>query len=91
VFLQVGLGDREDSGPAPKISRPSINRESHLSDPNSSDHVVAITELREQIATMQKQLNAKDQQLLAKEKQVIPIRNFVFLHDSDLVTYLEKN
>ena len=39
-------------------------------DPNSSDHVVAITELREQVATLQKQLTVKDNQLLAKEKQV---------------------
>ena len=50
------------------MSRPTISRDS-LVDPNSSDHVVAITEMREQIATLQKQLNAKDQQLLGKEKQ----------------------
>ena len=41
-----------------------------LGDPNSSDHIVAITELREQLATLQKQLTAKDNQLLSKEKQV---------------------
>lgn len=41
-----------------------------LVDPNSSDHVVAITELREQVATLQKQLTGKDNQLLSKEKQV---------------------
>nr|CAG4638308.1 EOG090X02IW [Cyclestheria hislopi] len=70
---KVGLGEREDSGPAPKISRPIINRDS-LVDPNSSDHVVAITELREQVATLQKQLSAKDQQLLAKEKQITELK-----------------
>lgn len=59
--------DREE--PAAKIFRPMINRET-LVDPNSSDHVVAITELREQVATLQKQLSSKDNQLLAKEKQV---------------------
>lgn len=65
----MGLSDREDTGPAAKIFRPMINREA-LVDPNSSDHVVAITELREQVATLQKQLTGKDNQLLAKEKQV---------------------
>jgi hypothetical protein len=71
VFLnhQVGLGDREDTGPPAKIFRPMINRDAMV-DPNSSDHVVAITELREQVATLQKQLTVKDNQLLAKEKQV---------------------
>lgn len=46
-----------------------VNRDA-LVDPNSSDHIVALTELREQIATLQKQLSAKDGQLLTKEKQV---------------------
>lgn len=66
---QVGLGEREDTGPPAKIFRPMINRDAMV-DPNSSDHVVAITELREQVATLQKQLAVKDNQLLAKEKQV---------------------
>ena len=68
--MQVGLGD-SDTGPPAKVFRPMINRDT-LVDPNSSDHVVAITELREQVATLQKQLAAKDNQLLAKEKQVSP-------------------
>jgi hypothetical protein len=46
-----------------------VNRDA-LVDPNSSDHIVALTELREQIATLQKQLSVKDGQLLTKEKQV---------------------
>lgn len=50
-----------------------INRDAMV-DPNSSDHVVAITELREQVATLQKQLSVKDNQLLAKEKQVSPLQ-----------------
>lgn len=39
-------------------------------DPNSSDHVVATTQLKEKIASLQKQLSAKDAQLLAKDRQV---------------------
>lgn len=38
--------------------------------PSNSDHVVAITQLREQIATLQKKLQHKDNQLLQKEKEV---------------------
>lgn len=40
-------------------------------DPNSSDHVVATTQLKEKIAHLQKQLALKDSQLLAKDRQVI--------------------
>lgn len=38
--------------------------------PSNSDHVVAITQLREQIATLQKKLQQKDGQLLQKDKEV---------------------
>lgn len=39
-------------------------------DLNSLGDIVAVTELREQLASLQKQLTAKDKQLLSKEKQV---------------------
>lgn len=39
-------------------------------DPNSSDHVVAMTDLREQIASLQKKLAMKDKELLEKDKLV---------------------
>lgn len=39
-------------------------------DPNSSDHVVAVTQLKEKIAHLQKQISIKDGQLLAKDRQV---------------------
>lgn len=39
-------------------------------DPNSSDHVVAVTQLKEKIAHLQKQITIKDGQLLAKDRQV---------------------
>lgn len=41
-----------------------------LLDPNSSDHVVAVTQLKEKIALLQKQISVKDGQLLTKDKQV---------------------
>lgn len=37
---------------------------------HSSDHVVALTQLREQIASLQKKLQQKDNQLLQKDKEV---------------------
>lgn len=61
-----------DNGPANKVTRtnagPGLIRTDM--DPNSSDHVVAMTQLKEQIASLQKQLNQKDQQLLSKDKMV---------------------
>lgn len=44
--------------------------DSALLDTNTSDHVVALTQLKDQIAVLQKQLTVKDQQMLAKEKQI---------------------
>lgn len=38
--------------------------------PNNSDHVVAITQLKEQIETLQKKLQQKDSIILAKDKEV---------------------
>lgn len=39
-------------------------------DPNSSDHVVAMTQLKEQIVSLQKQLSQKNSELINKDKQV---------------------
>lgn len=39
-------------------------------DPNSSDHVVAMTELKERIASLERKLAMKDKDLLEKDKQV---------------------
>lgn len=39
-------------------------------DPNSSDHVVAMTQLKETIASLQKKINQKDKDLLEKDKMV---------------------
>jgi len=56
-------------------------------DPNSSDHVVAVTQLKEKIANLQKQISIKESQLLAKDRQVYDMyinkymtlfKNFIF-------------
>ena len=40
-------------------------------DTNSSDNVILITQLREQIESLKKQLQGKDAQLLEKDKKVV--------------------
>lgn len=68
-----------DNGPTNKIARnnagPGLMRTDL--DPNSSDHVVAMTQLKEQIASLQKQLSVKDGQLLTKDKMVCV---FIYLY-----------
>lgn len=59
----------ETNGPTPvKAARMVGVHDPH--DPNSSDHVVAVTQLKEKIAHLQKQISIKDSQLLAKDRQV---------------------
>jgi hypothetical protein len=68
-----GEKDGGEGGPPTKVSRGSAgagNNRGDPHDPNSSDHVVAMTQLKEQIASLQKQLNQKDSQLLSKDKMV---------------------
>ncbi|CAH0557016.1 unnamed protein product [Brassicogethes aeneus] len=75
-----------EDGPANKVARnnaaPGMMRVDL--DPNSSDHVVAMTQLKEQIASLQKQLSQKNSMLLVKDKAVI-IRYYYF---SQIRTFL---
>nr|CAG4640695.1 EOG090X02IW [Eulimnadia texana] len=75
--------EREDPPTPAKMARPGTLSREALIDPNSADHVVAITELREQVAGLQKQLHAKDQQLLAKEKQITELKAAQFRMEQD--------
>lgn len=59
----------DSNGPTPiKAARLAGLHDPH--DPNTSDHVVAVTQLKEKIAHLQKQISMKDRQLLAKDKLV---------------------
>lgn len=53
-------------------------------DPNSSDHVVAMTQLKEQIASLQKQINMKDSQLLNKDKQITELKAQHFTNETEM-------
>lgn len=60
-----------------------IQKTANVMIPSNSDHVVAITQLREQIATLQKKLQQKDNQLLQKDKEV----SLTMLSQSDMLKY----
>ncbi|GAB6032509.1 hypothetical protein CHUAL_011405 [Chamberlinius hualienensis] len=55
-------------------NQPNSSMESAAPDLTSSDHLVAVTQLREQIAVLQKQLQAKDQQLIAKDRTMTELK-----------------
>lgn len=53
-------------------------------DPNSSDHVVAMTQLKEQIASLQKRLAQKDRELLAKDKNMTELKSKNFTSENEM-------
>lgn len=55
--------------PPEKVGRMAGNT-GGIMDPNSSDHVVAMTQLKETIASLHKKINMKDKDLLEKDKMV---------------------
>lgn len=62
-----------------------IPRNSGVSiDPNSSDHVVAMTQLKEQIASLQKRLAQKDRDLLAKDKLMTELKSKNFTSENEM-------
>lgn len=62
-----------------------IPRNSGVSlDANSSDHVVAMTQLKEQIAGLQKRLTQKDRELLAKDKFMTELKSKNFTSENEM-------
>lgn len=62
-----------------------IARNSGISiDPNSSDHVIAMTQLKEQIASLQKRLAQKDRELLAKDKHITELKGKNFASENEM-------
>ncbi|XP_050309283.1 protein FAM76A [Anthonomus grandis grandis] len=53
-------------------------------DPNSSDHVVAMTQLKEQIASLKKQIAQKDAQMLVKDKTITELKAKHFTTEAEL-------
>ncbi|GLH06960.1 hypothetical protein R5R35_007668 [Gryllus longicercus] len=76
--------DGTDGTPPPKVARAAGNNRGDPPDPNSSDHVVAMTQLKEQIASLQKLLNQKDAQLLSKDKMITELKAKHFTVEQEL-------
>lgn len=80
----------DDGAPDFALPPPSkLHRNSHRHiDANSSDHVVVLTELKEQIQMLQKQSNQKDFQLLNKDK-FVRMYTFFFYFTSILLLFYQ--
>ncbi|XP_023168016.1 protein FAM76A isoform X3 [Drosophila hydei] len=59
-------------------------------DTNSSDHVVAITYLKERIASLEKRLNQKDKELLEKDKQLTELKGKNFDKENEMRNRLKE-
>ncbi|XP_026321807.1 protein FAM76A isoform X2 [Hyposmocoma kahamanoa] len=59
-------------------------------DPNSSDHVVAMTQLKETIASLQKKVAQKDNELLAKDRQITELKAQHHNDTTDLRTEMKN-
>lgn len=53
-------------------------------DHNSSEHVVAMTQLKEQIASLNKKLSAKDREILSKDKFTTELKSKNFISENEL-------
>lgn len=58
-------------------------------DHNSSEHVVAMTQLKEQIASLNKKLSAKDREILAKDKFTTELKSKNFISENELRTKMK--
>lgn len=68
----------------PEIPDKIVRNSGVSMDPNSSDHVIAMTQLKEQIASLQKRLQQKDRELLAKDKLITELKGQNFQNENEL-------
>ena len=81
--LEIGVKTSNGSLKMPSVTTTNTVTESTMMDLNNSDHVVAVTQLREQMASLQKQLSKKDQELLEKDKRVRLLLQLFLLISND--------
>ncbi|XP_044741664.1 protein FAM76A isoform X2 [Chrysoperla carnea] len=90
-----GNGNGNDSAPPNKVSRSGGGgggsglpggRAAPIGefDPNSSDHVVAMTQLKEKIASLQKLVSQKDSLILTKDKMITELKAKHFTVENEL-------
>lgn len=73
----------------PEIPDKIVRNSGMSMDPNSSDHMVAMTQLKEQIASLQKRLTQKDREMLAKDKHITELKGQNFQSENELRTKLK--
>ncbi|XP_014273544.1 protein FAM76A isoform X3 [Halyomorpha halys] len=78
--LETGLEALPPVAKAMRTNRPPGD----LVDPNSSDHVVAMTQLKEQMVSLQKQICQKDALLLSKDKTITELKAKHFTNETEL-------
>ncbi|KAL3282787.1 hypothetical protein HHI36_005954 [Cryptolaemus montrouzieri] len=81
--------EQGDQGPPPKTVKNNAGGRLDL-DPNSSDHVVAMTQLKEKIASLQKQISMKDSQLLNKDKMITELKAQHFTNENEMRNKMQK-
>ncbi|CAF4812554.1 unnamed protein product [Pieris macdunnoughi] len=69
-----GNGNDLSMGDAPLEKKSKLNPLQGELDPNSSDHVVAMTQLKETIASLQKKVQQKEMELLSKDKLITELK-----------------
>ncbi|CAH4035560.1 unnamed protein product [Pieris brassicae] len=69
-----GNGNDISMGDVPLEKKSKLNPLQGELDPNSSDHVVAMTQLKETIASLQKKVQQKEMELLSKDKLITELK-----------------
>ncbi|KAM3967403.1 protein FAM76A isoform 1-T1 [Aphomia sociella] len=72
--INTSDSSHNDSQPLEKKLKANPLQGKRELDPNSSDHVVAMTQLKETIASLQKKVQQKDNELLAKDKLITELK-----------------
>ncbi|XP_014679833.1 PREDICTED: protein FAM76A-like [Priapulus caudatus] len=67
-------GQAASKKPRLEATIPSSSMDSFI-DPNSSEHLIATTQLKEQITALKRQLDAKSKELLERDKKVGKLKN----------------
>ncbi|XP_045472855.1 protein FAM76A [Harmonia axyridis] len=87
--LKANMEQAEQGPSPPKIVKNNAGLRLDL-DPNSSDHVIAMTQLKEKIASLQKQISMKDVQLLNKDKMITELKAKHFTSENEMRNKIQK-
>ncbi|XP_068631085.1 protein FAM76A-like isoform X3 [Battus philenor] len=74
MIKSMNAGDSSLNESQPMEKKSKLNPLQGELDPNSSDHVVAMTQLKETIASLQKKVQQKEMELLSKDKLITELK-----------------